>query len=69
MDEMKYKFGEKIIEAGQGLGERSFFTGWRSPSGGFHRVVSKSLPVRETLEEAQVDLDAFAQLKGLGVAR
>ena len=66
---MKYHYGGKVIEAGKGLGERAFFTGWRSARGGFHRVVSKSLPVRETLEEAQADLDAWAQRKGLGVAR
>lgn len=64
---MKYNYGGKIIEAGQGLGERTFFTGWRSESGGFHRVVSKSLPVREDIEEAQADLDAWAKRKGLGV--
>lgn len=65
---MKYNYGGKIIEAGQGLGERMFFTGWRSNNGGFHRVVSKNLPVRETIEAAQADLDAFAKRKVLGVA-
>ena len=66
---MKFSYGGKIIEAGQGLGAHTFFTGWRSKSGGFHRVVSKSLPVRETIEAAQADLDAFAKRKGLVVAR
>lgn len=66
---MKYNYGGKIIEAGQGLGERTFFTGWRSNNGGFHRVVSKNLPVRETIEAAQADLDAFAKRKRLVAAK
>lgn len=64
---MKYHYKDKVIEAGQGLGEY-FFSGWRS-DGGFHRVSSPALPVRKTLEEAQADLDAWAKKKGLGVAR
>lgn len=31
---------------------------------GAHRLVSKELPVRNTLEEAQADLDAYAEKKG-----
>ena len=64
---MRYHYNGKVIEARQGLG-KYFFTGWRS-EGGFHRVSSPALPVRETLEEAQADLDAWAKKKGLGVAK
>ena len=66
--EMKYRYGSKILEAGQGLGEY-YFTGWRSENGGFHRVSSPALPVRRTLEEARADLDAWAKKKKLEVTR
>lgn len=63
----KYWYGEKILEALPGLGG-SWITGWRSDAGGTHRLKSKFLPVRWSRDEAQRDLDAWAKLKGLGVA-
>ena len=36
----------------------------KKPHAGTHRIVSPRLPLRDTPEEAQQDLDAYAQTKG-----
>lgn len=36
----------------------------KKPTAGTHRIVSPRLPLRQTPEEAQKDLDAYAQSKG-----
>lgn len=40
-------------------------TFWKSPSGGLHRVKSPAMPMVATREEAQANLDAWAEKKGL----
>jgi ParB/RepB/Spo0J family partition protein len=47
-----------------GLGDE-FGTFWRSTSGGLHRVKSPSMPMVPTREEAQANLDAYAEKKVL----
>ncbi len=54
-----------LVFVGQGLGAGKADSPWftlykRTPGLGSHRVKSKNLPVRETREEAQADLDAYA---------
>jgi len=61
----RYLYNGNFIEAGPGLGEGRYFTRWQSDSGGWHRVCSVALPVRDTQEAAQADLDAWAKRKGL----
>jgi hypothetical protein len=46
-------------------GGRVWFTGYRKPSGALKRVCSPSLPVRKNHDEAQADLNQWAQKKGL----
>jgi len=43
----------------------SYMTAWKSKSGGYHRIKSKALDPRDTLELAQQDLDEFAKKKKL----
>jgi hypothetical protein len=47
-----------------GLGGRNFMSFRRSARGGLHRVKSKFLPLRKTFDEAQTDLNLYAQKKG-----
>lgn len=46
-------------------GQTQYGTFWRSPSGGLHRVKSPAMPMVATREEAQANLDAWAEKKGL----
>lgn len=63
----RYWHGDKIIEVLPGLGG-CWIIGWRTDLVVTHRLRSKLLPVRWSRGEAQRDLDAWAKLKGLGVA-
>lgn len=54
----------RVIFVAQGLGDK-FGTFWRSSSGGLHRVKSPAMPMVTTREEAQANLDAYAQARGL----
>lgn len=56
---------DKTYYAGQGLGDNAFMTFKGLPTDGArHRFVNKALPVRETIEEAEADLIAYALKKG-----
>ncbi|TEB13390.1 ParB/RepB/Spo0J family partition protein [Pelotomaculum propionicicum] len=55
----------KEVFASDGIGGETFGTFWRSPSGGLHRVKSPAMPMVATREEAQKNLDAWAEKKGL----
>lgn len=51
----------------QGIGGgpgRPWFTLYENGTGSTHRLVTKALPLRDTREEAQADLDAYARKKG-----
>ena len=51
---------DRIVEVTQGLGG-CWIVGRRNPrTGGHHRVKANCLPPRETAEECQKDLDAYA---------
>jgi len=45
-------------------GGQVWMTCYRKPSGGSKRLTSKHLPLRDTREEAQADLDARAAAMG-----
>lgn len=47
----------------------TWMTVYAKPNGSLKRVKSKWLPLRETREEAQRDLDRFAEERGLPVIR
>lgn len=44
-----------------------WFTGYRRPNGATKKLTTAALPVRDTREEAQRDLDKYARAKGLEV--
>jgi hypothetical protein len=54
-----------IYRADHGLGGKVFMTLRQIGQKGNHRVKSSALPLRDTLEEAQADLDFWAKKKGL----
>lgn len=54
----------RVIFVAQGLGDK-FGTFWQSHAGGLHRVKSPAMPMVTTREEAQANLDAYAQARGL----
>lgn len=60
----------RLIFASPGLGHSTYMTMYQNPNhaglyvGGMHRLKSKDLPERTTLEQAQSDLDAYAAKKG-----
>lgn len=62
-----YTDKEKVFFVRHGIGSDScYMTIYQKlekfkTGGGAHRLVSKNLPVRETIEEAQNDLDAYAK--------
>lgn len=53
----------KIVMVSQGIGEL-WFTCRVKKSGSLQRIKSKFLPERDTEEEAQLDLDKYALMKG-----
>ena len=57
--------GKKIFVAALMGKEGAYGTVWESTPGSTHRVKVKVLPVRETREEAQRDLDEFAHARKL----
>jgi len=44
-----------------------WFTGYRRPNGSIKRLAVAALPIRDTREEAQRDLDKYAREKRLEV--
>lgn len=46
-------------------GQEQYGTFWRSASGGMHRIKSPAMPMTFTKKEAQANLDAWAEKKGL----
>ena len=61
--------GKKIFVAALTGKEGAYGTVWASSYGGTHRVKVKALPVRETREKAQRDLDEFARVRKLKEAQ
>lgn len=66
---MKYSDSKgRLIFVSSGLGGDQYMTMYKNPdkwtSAGMHRLKSKELPLRDTKEEAQADLDALAKKKG-----
>jgi hypothetical protein len=51
------------IVVARGLGRNQYMAMRPSLSGSHHRVKSPSLPVRETFDEAQTDLNNYAAIK------
>lgn len=61
-----YIYHDKRIFVAALMGKAGAYgTVWKSSFGGTHRVKVKALPVRDTLEEAQRDLDEFARVRKL----
>lgn len=61
-----YIYHEKKIFVTALMGKAGAYgTVWTSSYGGTHRVVVKALPIRDTREEAQRDLDEFARVRKL----
>lgn len=61
-----YTYRDKKIFVAALMGkEGAYGTVWASSYGGTHRVKVRALPVRETREEAQRDLDEFAHARKL----
>ena len=58
----------KEIFVSAGLNLNQFGTFWRSNSGGLHRVQAPAMPMVGTAEEAQRNLDDWAEKKGLSTA-
>ena len=46
------------------IGGGNFMSFRRGKSGGLHRVKTKSLPLQKTFDEAQADLNLYAEKKG-----
>ena len=66
MTQKRYKLPDgRIIFASAGLGQDVFMSCTRRESGSLQRFKSKSLPLRNSLQEAQADLDAYAKAKKL----
>lgn len=52
---------QRVLFAGPGIGGESYMAFWRKTGKpGSHRLVSKALPIRKSIEEAEADLAAFA---------
>jgi hypothetical protein len=54
----------KAVFVDSGIGGKNYMSFRRSDSGGLHRVKTKYLPVRETFDEAQKDLNLYATTYG-----
>lgn len=60
-------FQGRVLFVGCGLTNgTSWMTFYTKPNGSLRRVNSKFLPIRESREEAQRDLDKYAKERGLG---
>jgi hypothetical protein len=55
---------DEAVFVDSGLGNKNFMSFRRSKRGGLHRVKTKFLPVRKIFDEAQTDLNLYAQKKG-----
>ena len=64
-----YIYHDKRIFVSRLIGGDTFATVWESTPGSAHRVKVRALPVRETREEAQRDLDEFARFRKLKEAQ
>lgn len=53
-----------FVSNGFGIGGKWMSVASKDTFQGTHRIVAKSLPLRDTREEAQADLDAYAKKKG-----
>ena len=61
----RYRHGDRVLEVVPGLLEKfTWMTGWRTQEGSV-RFRSKYLPVRHSREQAQRDLDTYADIKNL----
>lgn len=64
MKPRKYRdFQGRILFVASGLDGRRFMTVYQKPPGGLRRVATKWLPLRDSREQAQADLDRYARLK------
>ena len=54
----------EIILVAEGLQKGKWMSMRRSNNGGMHRIKSPALPIRDSREEAQADLDAYAKKHG-----
>jgi hypothetical protein len=56
----------RVLFVSDGLARGKYwFTAWRTPRGGTRRYKSPALPVRESKEQAEADLAAYAEKMGL----
>lgn len=63
-------FQGRVLYVSPGLTNGStWMTVYAKPNGSLKRVKSKWLPLRETREEAQADLDRYAEERGLPVSQ
>lgn len=58
------KQGHELFVSNCGFGN-DFSTVWRYPGGDFNRVINPDMPIMDTLEEAQQNLDIYALKNGL----
>lgn len=59
-------FQNRVLFVSPGLTNgTTWMTCYQRPSGGLRRVKSKFLPLRQTREQAQADLDRWAKERGL----
>jgi len=54
----------EIITVAEGLQRGKWMAMRRSNNGGLHRIKSPALPIRDSREAAQADLDAYAKKHG-----
>lgn len=52
-----------FVSSGISKGDKWMTVRQKKPTSGTHRIKSPKLPVRDTREEAQLDLDAYALSK------
>ena len=62
-----YHYKDKIIGVCPTIGKEYFMIGHIKPSGSYRRM--NSLPLCQTVEEAQAKLDEYARAKGLSEVR
>lgn len=60
-----YQFDTRLLFVASGLSGSAWGTYWKSDKGGLHRFKSPSMPVVETRDLAQVNLDAWAKKMGI----
>ena len=59
----------EIILVVEGLLKGKWMSMRRSNNGGLHRIKSPALPIRDSREEAQADLDFYAKNRGWRVEK